>query len=69
MKNRILVPALLLMTLPVSFSCKKKLTPGTYVSMPTKMGNGELTAWVNFDKDAKPTAIGMTLNEGALEGL
>jgi hypothetical protein len=36
---------------------------------PMPMGNGAVRSWVKFDRDGKPTAIGVTFNEAAMSGL
>lgn len=68
MKKQTVLPLALAAVLGFS-ACKKELIPGTYESQPVTMGNGQLTSWITFNKEGNPTAVGMSLTDGALEGL
>lgn len=42
---------------------------GTFSSTAVTMGSGTAKSWVTLDNDGNPTAIGITLTEGALQDL
>ena len=42
---------------------------GTYLGQFTIMGNGTVRTWVKYDKTKRPTALGVTFSETALDGL
>jgi hypothetical protein len=68
MKKALVVPTALVLILSLT-TCKKKLIPGIYEGVPVPMGNGTISCWSAFDSEGKPTAIGMTLTDGALDNL
>jgi hypothetical protein len=50
-------------------NCKSKYTQGTYLGGITRLGNGSAYAWVSLNEKGKPSAVGVTFTETALEGL
>lgn len=68
MKRALLVPAALVLITGLT-TCKKDLVPGIYEGTPVPMGNGTVNCWTSFDADGKPTAMGITLTEAALDNL
>ena len=49
--------------------CQSKLQPGTYTGEAKRVGNGVAYSWVTLDEQGKPSTIGVTLTETALDGL
>jgi hypothetical protein len=50
-------------------NCESKHKPGTYTGEAYRIGNGIAYSWVTLDAKGKPSAIGVTLTESAMEGL
>ena len=50
-------------------NCDSEFKPGTYTGEARRIGNGVAYSWVTLGEKGKPTAIGVTLTETALEGL
>jgi hypothetical protein len=50
-------------------NCKSKYTQGTYLGGVTRLGNGSAYAWVTLNEKGKPSAVGVTFTETALDGL
>jgi hypothetical protein len=50
-------------------TCESKYKPGTYTGDMQRIGNGVAYSWVTLNEKGKPSSIGMTLTESALEGL
>ncbi len=42
---------------------------GTFIGEEKPLGNGKVHSWITFDKDGKPSAIGVNFSESALSGL
>ena len=68
MKRTLIVPTAFALILGLT-TCKKKLIPGIYEGAPVPMGNGTIHCWSAFDDKGNPTALGMSLTDGALENL
>lgn len=49
--------------------CESKHKPGTYTGEVKQVGNGVAYSWVKLDEKGKPSAIGVTISETAMEGL
>ena len=49
--------------------CDSALKPGTYTGEAKRVGNGVAYSWVTLDEKGKPSSLGVTLTETALEGL
>jgi hypothetical protein len=50
-------------------ACESKFKPGTYTGEAQRVGNGVAYSWVTLNEKGKPSAVGVTLTETALEGL
>lgn len=49
--------------------CKSPFKPGKHIGQTRIVGNGSAYSWVVLDARGKPTSVGVTLTESALEGL
>jgi hypothetical protein len=50
-------------------NCESLYRPGTYTGAVQRLGNGVVYSWVTLNEKGKPSAIGVTISETALEGL
>ncbi|MCC6731025.1 MAG: DUF5602 domain-containing protein [Chthonomonadales bacterium] len=50
-------------------TCKSPYRPGTYTGEARRMGNGVAYTWVTLNEKGKPSSVGVTFTETALEGL
>jgi|GEM_PF-168605 hypothetical protein len=69
----VVMAAASLLLLPASAracdDCESAFKPGTYTGEAKRIGNGVAYSWVTLNDKGKPSAIGVTLTETALEGL
>jgi hypothetical protein len=50
-------------------TCQSGFKPGTYTGEAKRVGNGVAYSWVVLNEKGKPSSLGITLTETALEGL
>jgi hypothetical protein len=50
-------------------TCQSPFKPGTYTGEAKRVGNGVAYSWVVLNEKGKPSSLGITLTETALEGL
>jgi hypothetical protein len=65
------ISALSALAIPASAcpNCVSTHKPGTYTGEAYRIGNGIAYSWVTLDAKGKPSSIGVTLTETAMEGL